>query len=196
MTADNDTASGSVQTPASSERAGRPRRRSKKEERAFQIKAAIAVIVVVSAIIIAAVIFTERNAEIPLANPEHLEITALSSGDKPADAVKLRPYQACALGKECDEGTPTGVKLPPDGSVTITVPPQIKQADWRIIKIYEDEKFDTESNFDPGTTDRAEIAGSYQGSPLKVAEVHAVMIGKDEAGDEQAYTVVWAIQPK
>lgn len=95
----------------------------------------------------------------------------------------------------------TKISLPKDGKATIDVPSTVSDTQWSLLTIYEDNAKNDESVYKAKDKKSVTIDGSKDGSRLKVAEVHAVLLGdkshgSDSSDDEDAYTMVWAISPE
>lgn len=179
-------------TPAAARAAG-PVRRTRKQERRRQLKLVVALAVIVAALIgigIGIVYWQEHRNRIT--DPSTL---ALSITDASGAKVTATPYSACALGEECAENQMTPVALPTDGEITITVPQQVASGSWQLLTIYDDEANNDETLYKANEKSSVTVAGSKNGSALKVAEVHAVVVADDGSNNENAYAVVWALQP-
>lgn len=192
-----------VSVPASASQVvrRRSRRRTKaerqRERRTMVIVGSVmAVIVVVT--IVAGIAFTYWEQRRSSVDPTTVSLSVTGAdGHK----VAARPFQACALGStECKEQETTRIAIPADGKATIDVPSMVSDTRWSLLTIYEDNSKNDEVVYQSKGKKSVTIQGSKDGSRLKVAEVHAVLVGGSShgdhsSGDDDAYTMVWAISP-
>ncbi|MEJ5927650.1 DUF2771 domain-containing protein [Corynebacterium sp. H128] len=116
-----------------------------------------------------------------------------------ANGQEVLPYTVCEPGVECPEGKIPQISVPADGSLRIEVPKDIYDHDWSVLKIYDDPAANDQHYFKANEAKDMEIPGSLDGEPrprLVVVEVSTVLIGRNAAGAETPYTVVWSINAK
>ncbi|MDN8625244.1 MULTISPECIES: DUF2771 family protein [Corynebacterium] len=197
---DPGSSSSSEPTPQAPARRGRRKTKAeRRRERRTMIIVGSVMAVIVLVAIVGGIAFTyweqRRNSVDPTT-------VTLSVTDSKGKNVTADPYQACALGStDCTEKSMTKISLPKDGKATIDVPSTVSDTQWSLLTIYEDNAKNDESVYKAKDKKSVTIDGSKGGSRLKVAEVHAVLLGdkshdSDSSDDEDAYTMVWAISPE
>ena len=149
--------------------------------------AAIVVAALVLVVAVYGVMEWQRNR--PGTPVRDLRVEVASAGD----VLEIAPYTVCELDQECDGGTPPSMGLDP-ATVTVTVPPEIADGSWRLLMIYDDPAANAEIVFTSGEATSQEIAAvTDSGAKLVVAEVSALEIDKDDAGEEIPVIATWSI---
>lgn len=155
------------------------------------------VLVVVAALVLVAGIhaFMEFQRTRPATPVEDLRVEVTSAGE----TREIAPYTICELDQQCDGGEPPTMPLDPaagaaDAVVRVRVPEEIAALSWRVLMIYDDPAANSEYVYTSGESSEHEIeAATASGARLVVAEVSALTIGTDAAGEETPVIATWSI---
>lgn len=131
--------------------------------------------------------------------PADLRITAVAED---GSETELAPYSVCAFDDaDCAGDEPTTLDLPADGKVTLKLPTEIYDHDWKLVQIYDDPATNTENTFAAneatevtlrGSSDKEDAEGNHP--RLTVAEIQTILA--DESGDEpEPVAAVWSVAP-
>ncbi|MDO5076264.1 DUF2771 domain-containing protein [Corynebacterium sp.] len=127
----------------------------------------------------------------PDAEPSDVKITASSGGQ----TMEISPYSVCELGTPCEGETVPEFAV--DGSLKLTLPKDIYDHDWRLLKIYDDPEANHEEFYSGHEQTEVDVAAvTDAGAKLTVVEVTTALIGHNDAGEEAPYTVVWSLKVK
>lgn len=167
--------------------------RTKSKKSTFQF---LALLAAVALVVVASLGFQAWWKNRPGPDPSEVAIT-VSLGDH---SEEVYPFSICTPGVECPENEVTSFDVGPDDSLTISVPKQIYDHDWRLLTIYDDPAANDEFYYKSHEKQEATVAGSVDPigdsttrPRLIVAEVTSLLIGTDESGEETPYTVTWSI---
>lgn len=153
------------------------------------LKQFLIMIVAVVIVISASIAFQKWWNDRPGKDPKDVRVQ-VSVGDTKKDVA---PYTVCEAGTTCPDGEVTRIEAG-DGTMKITVPREVSDHDWSLLKIYDDPAANDQLYFKGNEKKEVEIpAKSDSGSRLVVAEVSTILIGRDAQGNETPYTVVWSI---
>lgn len=154
---------------------------------------AIAVILLVGAVY--AVLEFQRNQ--PSAPVRDLTVQFEAGG-----AVEdVAPYTVCELDAECAGGDAPTMRLGDAGEteqvaeqITVRVPDEVASLSWRLLLIYDDPSKNEERIFQSGEAreDNAP-AVTESGARLVVAEVSALTVDTDDAGEETPVIATWSM---
>ncbi|GGG79080.1 DUF2771 domain-containing protein [Corynebacterium pelargi] len=151
---------------------------------------AVAVIIV----LVATLLFQQWWADRKQREPEEVSITVSTGGEN----LEVFPFSICEPGVPCEEAEVPEISLNKDQSLKVTVPEDIADHDWTLLKIYDDPKANDEQAFGPHEATEASapaVVEEYE-SKLVVCEVTSVMIGHDDEGNETPYRVTWSVRAK
>lgn len=119
-----------------------------------------------------------------------LEVSVTAGGQ----AEQIPAYTVCELDVECPGGEPPRVRLPDQGEVTFTVPPEIERNSWRLLLIYDDPAANTERVFTSGESgEETAPAVTESGAKLVVAEITTLDIEKGDDGEETPVIATWSV---
>ncbi|HIW95396.1 MAG TPA: DUF2771 domain-containing protein [Candidatus Corynebacterium gallistercoris] len=115
--------------------------------------------------------------------------------------TEIRPYSACQLDDpECQPSEPTVLKVGDADEIELRVPEDVYDHDWSVLRIYDDpganaddyyKSYEVESVTIPVTSEKKAEDGS---SPtLAVVEVHSMLVGLDDEGEQAPIATVWSI---
>ncbi|AZA13023.1 DUF2771 family protein [Corynebacterium choanae] len=112
----------------------------------------------------------------------------------------LSPYAVCELGADCAVQDPTIVPIKVEETASLKVPREVKDSEWKLLLLYDNPAASSEQVFAPGEIAAVNIPGSVEPladnearPTLLVAEVTAVIVGVNDAGEESPYSVTWAL---
>lgn len=149
---------------------------------AFIVVAALALVAAVYAVL-------EFQRTRPVTPVSELTVTVTSGGA----AEEVPPYTVCELDEECAGGDPPVMALG-NGAVVIEVPQEIASSSWRLLTIYDDPAANNELVYTSGEASSHEIeAVTASGARLVVAEVSALGIDVDNAGEEVPVIATWSV---
>lgn len=153
----------------------------------------IAVVIVLVAIFLGQRWWQSR----PGPEPQSVTLTA-TAGESEAEVA---PYSVCEIDDPaCPEGEVAKVPVAADGELNLEIPRAINDHDWQLLMIYDDPAANDQRLFGPREEHSVTVQGSVdpmaegEARPkLTVVEVHSLMIGEDDAGDEVPLASVWSI---
>lgn len=118
----------------------------------------------------------------------------------PGQEVEVSPFTVVEPGKPSEEHDIPTIALGKDASLSVTVPEDVADHDWTLLKIYDDPKANDEQAFGPHEANQANVPARVKSEKLDatlvVVEVTSVMIGHDEQGEETPYRVTWSVHPE
>lgn len=159
-------------------------KRSRTNLRQFLILIAAVVLVVA-----ASIGFQQWWNSRPGKEPKDVTITASSGGE----TLEVSPFSVCEIGTTCEGETVP--ELTVQDSLTLSLPKDIYDHDWRLLKIYDDPEANHEEFHSGHEQTEAEIAAQTDaGAKLTVVEVSTALIGHNDAGEESPYAVVWSLK--
>lgn len=153
--------------------------------------AAVVVVVTVS------VVFQNWWNNRPGPEPSEVTITASSA----LAEIEASPYTACEIGETCEEGEVPSLKVPQDGDVTLTLPRDVYDHDWALLKVYDEPAASSEEYFTsfaekevtvPLSVDAVDGSDGHR-PRLVLLEIKSLLVGTSAAGDEAPFEVVWSI---
>lgn len=119
-----------------------------------------------------------------------LEVAVTAGGHR----EQIPAYTVCELDVECPGGEPPSMRLPDQGEVTFTVPPEIERNSWRLLLIYDDPAANTERVFTSGESgEETTPAVTESGAKLVVAEITTLDIEKGDDGEETPVIATWSV---
>lgn len=131
--------------------------------------------------------------------PQDLRVTVVTAD---GSSSEIAPYAIWADGESRDsDATPSPVALPADGEITLKLPSDVYDHDWKLLKIYEDYGANTENSYAANEMKELTVAGSSERTDddgkhprLIGLEIQSVLI--DSSGDEEEPVVaVWSLTP-
>lgn len=160
----------------------------------------LSLVIAVVVVVLCSIAFQSWWNNRPGPEPNTVTITA-SSGDVSQD---ITPFSVCEPGVPCDENEVPSIAVDKDGELKISVPKEVSDHDWSLLKIYDDPAANDQSFFGANEATEATVAGSVdpvrkkddKRPRLVVAEVTSVLIGHDDQGVETPYTVTWSVSAK
>lgn len=132
-------------------------------------------------------------------DPQDLRITAVTADGE----EKLAPYSVCSFDDtDCGGDTSTGIALPADGQVTLKLPSDIYDHDWKLVRIYDDPAANTEDSYAANEMPEITLDGSSPDKSadgtqprLAVAEIQTLLV-RGSGDDEEPVAAVWSISPE
>ncbi|MBN9644653.1 DUF2771 domain-containing protein [Corynebacterium mendelii] len=115
------------------------------------------------------------------------------------DSHTLTPYWVCGFGENCPAGKAPVVDIAGSDTVTVEVPREVWDHDWSLLTIYDNPAANDEQYFGGGQAKKVDVPvapdqkGGGPAPTLLVVEVHSLLVGEDDNGEEAPYSVVWAI---
>lgn len=157
----------------------------------------LSLIVAVAVVVAASVAFQTWWKNRPGPEPKDIKVTA-EVGDTKLDVT---PYAICEPGVDCPEGEVPTIAVGEDDTLTVSVPTDISDHDWSLLKIYDDPAANDEMYYKANEQTSVDVPGSVdpttEGSTtrprLVVVEINSVLIGHNDAGEETPYSVTWSI---
>ncbi|MDK6260291.1 MULTISPECIES: DUF2771 domain-containing protein [Corynebacterium] len=172
-----------------------PRKEAKRRSLLQFLALIIAVVIVLVGVYLGQRWWSSR----PGPEPQDVTVTA-TVGDT---ETEVSPYAVCELDQEdCPEGEIARVPVPADGEVRLKIPNAIHDHNWQLLQIYDDPAANEERSFGAYDEDSVTVQGSVdpveegENAPrpkLTVLEIHSVMIGTDDAGEETPKATVWSL---
>ncbi|WJZ02010.1 DUF2771 domain-containing protein [Corynebacterium freiburgense] len=125
----------------------------------------------------------------PGTQPHDVTLKATSGGQE----ITVPPFSVCEIGTTCEGEEVPELKL--QDSLHITLPKEIYDHDWRLLKIYDDPEANHEEFYTGHEKTEVDIAATTDaGAKLTVVEVSTALIGTNPNGEESPYAVVWSIK--
>ncbi|MCQ9371720.1 DUF2771 domain-containing protein, partial [Corynebacterium sp. 35RC1] len=116
----------------------------------------VALVIAVVVVITASVLFQNWWNNRPGPQPAEVAIS-VSNG---SEQVEVTPYSVCEPGVECAENEVPVVPVPSDGTMTLTLPKEIYDHDWALLKIYDDPAANSEAYYTSNQATEVTIPGS------------------------------------
>ena len=159
----------------------------------------VTLIVAVVIVVVVSVLFQHWWNNRPGPAPREITIEASAGGE----TVTVPPYSACEIDVECPEGEVTDLAVGADETLTITLPPEVRDHDFSLLMIYDNPAANDQRLYPGNSTKEVEVPGSVElkgdgedgptDARLLVVEVRSPQIGIDEDGTESPVRVVWSI---
>lgn len=153
-------------------------------------------IVVVALLVVAAVFFQRWFNNRPGTKPQAVAITV----ETPSGKQEVTPYLVCEVGETCPEGQVTEINLEASDSFTISVPKDVSDHDWALLKIFDDPAANDQSYF--GANEKTSVTIAAQGTAaaadqpapkLVVVEVNSLLIDTNEQGEQIPVNATWSL---
>lgn len=143
-------------------------------------------LVVVVALVTASIFFQQWWNNRPATDPSEITVTATVGGTE----FQGTPYSMCEPGVECAEHQV--IEVTGTGDLTLTLPEEVFDHDWALLKVYDDPALNTQDYFAPYEKKTITFPTTQDGAKLVVVEVATAMIGHDAQGEETPMTVTWS----
>ena len=129
----------------------------------------------------------QRNK--PAAPVAELRVVVSSGGNE----LEVAPYTVCELDAECVGGEPPSFDLDPASEVSVSVPEDLAASSWRLLSIYDDPAANEEQIFQSGQANQASVPAVKDSARLVVAEVSALAVDTNDAGEEVPVIATWSV---
>lgn len=129
----------------------------------------------------------QRNK--PAAPVAELRVVVSSGGNE----LEVAPYTVCELDAQCAGGEPPTITLDPGSEVTVNVPRDVAASSWRLLSIYDDPVVNDEQIFQSGQATQASVPAVKDSARLVVAEVSALAVDTNDAGEEVPVIATWSV---
>ncbi len=181
-----------------------PKKLSKKARRKRQQRRQLMIflaIVAVVAVVVAAVLgFNKWRDKRDTKSPEDQRIVAVINGKE----TEIPPYSTCEIdAKDCGQGKPFELDFGGAEEATLKIPKDVYDHDWSMLKIFQNEGANSEDYFRANEQKEVKISlksekkdDSGKASPLTVVEIHSLLVGEDDQGEQAPVATVWSIAPK
>lgn len=171
------------------------RRKAAQRRQLLTFLGIVVLVVVVAGVVLGVQRYRSSQAH---TSPSDLRVTVTTAdGD-----MELAPYSVCGFDDtDCSGGQSSRIPLPADGEVTVRLPQDIYDHDWKLVKIYDDPAANTENSYSANEQKEFTLQGSSPAEDaegnrprLAVAEIQTLLV-EGSGDDEEPVAAVWSLTP-